>query len=179
MKNLKDFINETLINEAIVIGPNSNEEDIAACLEYIKQYAKSLRISNPEKQRYEKKGTPITKEIAQDLLSKRLYNNVSVRFEMDENWFVEFCNKNDIKVNMSNLGFGKDDVIKWTVPKKKMQSKDVYFDDNEIVWYDKTIGFRWDDAGLEIFDEYKDYAEEVLKIFKKKYKHDDWYLVKK
>lgn len=179
MKDLKDYIIESLIIEAIDITPKSSAEDLDACIDYIVKYSKSLKISKQEQERYEKKGTPITKEIAQDLLSKRLYNNVSVRFNMDPDYFLEICKKNGITVNMSNLGFGKDNVIKWGVPQKKMNAKDIYFDDADIVWYDKTIGFRWDDGGIEILPEYADKAEEVLAILKKKHKYDDWYLVKK
>lgn len=179
MKNIKDYIAESLVVEAINIDKSSSVEDLDACLDYIVKYAKSLKIQKAEQQRYEKKGTPITKEIAQDLLSKRLYNNVSVRFKMDPDYFLELCKKNDINVNMSNLGFGYDTVIKWGVPAKKMIAKDIYFDDADIVWYDKTIGFRWDDGGIEMLPEYENYAEEVLAILKKKHKYDDWYIVKK
>lgn len=178
MKNLTEFINESLIVEAVNIDSESSA-DFDAFLQYIEKYSKSLKIQNAEKQRYEKKGTPITKEIAQDLLSKRLYNNVSVRYTTTPEFFLSVCKKHNITVNMSNLGFGKDEVIKWGIPEKKMLAKDIYFDDADIVWYDKTIGFRWDDAGIEMLPEYEKYAEDVLAILKKKYKYDDWYIVKK
>lgn len=178
MKDIKEYINESLICEAVRID-NESSPDFDEFLEYIKKYSKSLKIQSAERQRYEKKGAPITKEIAQDLLSKRLYNNVSVRYTTDPEFFLDVCKKHNITVNMSNLGFGTDEVIKWVVPEKKMNPKDIYFDDIDIVWYDKTIGFRWDDGGVEILPEYEDRAEEVLTILKKKYKYDDWYLVKK
>lgn len=185
MKTLKDYINESFLVEAKTIT-DYDSPDFDEFLAYIKQYEKSLRISSPEKQRYDKKGTPITKEIAQDLLSKRLYNNISVRYDVTPEFFLDVCQKYDIKINMSNLGFGKDDVISWGVntSKKKVDvksvAKEIYWDDDEIVLGDKTIGYRHgkDGAGLEFFDEYKEYAEEVLKVFKRKYKGPNWYIVK-
>ena len=59
----------------------------------------------------------------------------------------------------------------------KINAKDVYFDNDEIVWKDTTIGYKWDDGGLEILPKYKSYANDILKIFKKLYKYDDWYIV--
>lgn len=178
MKDIKEYINESLVCEAVRID-NESSPEFDAFMEYVWKYSKSLKIQSAEKQRYEKKGTPITQEIAQDLLSKRLYNNVSVRYTTDPEFFLSICNKYNVTVNMTNLGFGKGEVVKWVVPEKKMNPKDIYFDDIDIVWYDKTIGFRWDDGGVEILPEYEDRAEEVLSILKKKYKYDDWYLVKK
>lgn len=179
MKTLIEKINEALLNEAVKIDSESSN-NFDGFLEYIKKYSKSLKIQNAERQRYEKKGAPITKEIAQDLLSKRLYNNVSVRYTSDPDFFLDVCKKHNITVNMSNLGFGTDEVIKWGIPKKKINPKDIYFDDIDLVWYDKTIGYRWDDGGIEMLPEYEDRAEEVLAILKKsKIYTDDFYLVKK
>ena len=179
MKTLIEKINEALLNEAVKIDSESSN-NFDGFLEYIKKYSKSLKIQNAERQRYEKKGAPITKEIAQDLLSKRLYNNVSVRYTSDPDFFLDICKKHNITVNMSNLGFGTDEVIKWGIPKKKINPKDIYFDDIDLVWYDKTIGYRWDDGGIEMLPEYEDIAEEVLAILKKsKIYTDDFYLVKK
>ena len=179
MKNLKEYINESMIVEAINIDSESSN-NFDEFLEYIKKYSKSLKIQNAERQRYEKKGTPITKEIAQDLLSKRLYNNVSIRYTSDPDFFLEVCKKHNITVNMTNLGFGKAEVIKWGIPKKKINPNDIYFDDIDLVWGDKTIGFRWDDGGIEMLPEYEDRAEEVLAILKRsRLYNDDFYLVKK
>lgn len=179
MRNITEYINDALITESVRID-NEYSDKFDEFLEYIKKYSKSLRIQNAEKQRYEKKGNAINKEIAQDLLSKRLYNNVSVRYDVDTKFFLDTCKKNNITVNMGNLGFGTDEVIEWGVPKKKMNSKDIYFDDADLVWVDKTIGYRLDDGGIEMLPEYEDYAEEVLAILKKKRIYtDDFYLVKK
>lgn len=179
MRGIADYINESLLIEAVNINSESSD-NFDEFLEYIKKYSKSLKIQSAERQRYEKKGAPITKEIAQDLLSKRLYNNVSVRYTTDPEFFLAVCKKHNITVNMGNLGFGTDEVIKWNVPEKKMNPKDIYFDDIDLVWYDKTIGFRWDDGGIEMLPEYEDRAEEVLAILKKKrIYNDDFYLVKK
>jgi hypothetical protein len=112
MKNITDFINESLIIETVNIDSESSD-NFDEFLEYIKKYSKSLKIQSAEKQRYEKKGAPITKEIAQDLLSKRLYNNVSIRYTSDPEFFLDVCKKHNITVNMGNLGFGTDEVIKW------------------------------------------------------------------
>jgi hypothetical protein len=163
MRNITEYINDALITESVRID-NEYSDKFDEFLEYIKKYSKSLRIQNAEKQRYEKKGNAITKEIAQDLLSKRLYNNVSVRYDVDTKFFLDTCKKHNITVNMGNLGFGTDEVIEWGVPKKKMNSKDIYFDDADLVWVDKTIGYRLDDGGIEMLPEYEDYAEEVLAI---------------
>lgn len=185
MKNLADFINErfetelNILNEASIEIDSENSSDFDSFLKYIQYFSKNLKIQNGEKQRYEKKGTPITKEIAQDLLSKRLYNNVSVRYATTPEFFLSVCKKYNITVNMSNLGFGKDEVIKWGIPEKKMLAKDIYFDDVDIVWYDKTIGFIYDDGGIEILPEYEKYTEDVLKILKRKYKYDNWYIAEK
>jgi hypothetical protein len=179
MKNITDFINESLIIEAVNIDSESSD-NFDEFLEYIKKYSKSLKIQSAEKQRYEKKGAPITKEIAQDLLSKRLYNNVSIRYTSDPELFLDVCKKHNITVNMGNLGFGTDEVIKWGMSEKKINPKDIYFDDIDLVWGDKTIGHRWDDGGIEMLPEYEDKAEEVLAILKKKrFYNDDFYLVKK
>ena len=179
MKTLVEKINEALITEAVKIDSESSN-NFDEFLEYIKKYSKSLKIQNAERQRYEKKGAPITKEIAQDLLSKRLYNNVSVRYESDPEFFLDICKKYDITVNMSNLGFGTGEVIEWASPKKKINPKDIYFDDIDLVWVDKTIGYRWDDGGIEMLPEYEDRGEEVLAILKRsRIYNDDFYLVKK
>lgn len=179
MRNITEYINESLLIEAVNINSESSEH-FDEFLEYIKKYSKSLKIQSAERQRYEKKGAPITKEIAQDLLSKRLYNNVSVRYTSDPDFFLDVCKKHNITVNMSNLGFGTDEVIKWGIPKKKINPKDIYFDDIDLVWGDKTIGHCWEDDGIEMLPEYEDIGEEVLAILKKKriYK-GDFYLVKK
>lgn len=178
MRGITDYINESLLIEAVNINSESSD-NFDEFLEYIKKYSKSLKIQSAERQRYEKKGASITKEIAQDLLSKRLYNNVSVRYVADPDFFLDVCKKHNITVNMSNLGFGTDEVIKWEIPEKKINPKYIYFDDIDLVWGDKTIGYRWDDGGIEMLPDYEDKAEEVLAILKKKYKYDDWYLVKK
>lgn len=178
MKDINEYINESLICEAVRID-NESSPEFDAFMEYVWKYSKSLKIQNQERQRYEKKGTPITQEIAQDLLSKRLYNNVSVRYTTDPEFFLAICNKHNVTVNMSNLGFGKGEVIKWDIPVKKMNPKDIYFDDIDIVWYDKTIGFRHNNGGVEILPEYVDRVEEILSILKKKYKYVDWHLIKK
>ena len=179
MKDLKEYINESIITEAIEID-NESSNNFDEFLEYIKKYSKSLKIQNAERQRYEKKGAPITKEIAQDLLSKRLYNNVSVRYTVDPDFFLDVYKKHNITVNMTNLGLGADEVIKWGIPKKKINPKDIYFDDIDLVWVDKTIGYRWDDGGIEMLPEYEDIAEEVLAILKRsRLYNDDFYLVKK
>lgn len=183
MRNITEYINE-YISESILVESvdikDESSEHFDEFLEYIKKYSKSLKIQSAERQRYEKKGAPITKEIAQDLLSKRLYNNVSVRYTSDPEFFLDVCKKHNITVNMSNLGFGTDEVIKWGIPEKKINPKDIYFDDIDLVWVDKTIGHRWDDGGIEMLPEYEDIGEEVLAILKKKriYK-GDFYLVKK
>lgn len=177
MKSLTNFINESIIMEAVQINsmedPKFNE-----FLEYIVKYSKSLKIQGAEKKRYEDKGNPITKEIAQDLLSKRLYNNVSVRYTTDPEFFLEVCKQNNIELNASNLGFGKLEVVRWNVADKKTKiaAKDIYFDDTDIVWIDKTIGFKSADGGIEMLPDYADKAEEVLSILKKKYKYEDWYI---
>lgn len=180
MKDLRSY----LICEAETIS-DFNSPLFDEFLEYIKKYEKSLRIGKPEQERYKKKGAPITKEIAQDLLSKRLYNNVSVRYTTQPEFFLEVCQKYDIQVNMTNLGYGKAEVIQWGIPNKKTAAKDIakeiYWDDNEIVLGDKTVGYRVgkDFSGIQLFDEYKEYAEEILKVFKRKYKGLDWHIVEK
>jgi hypothetical protein len=179
MKNLKEYISESFLVEGFDINDESSA-DFNDFLECIKKYSKSLKIQSAERQRYEKKGAPITKEIAQDLLSKRLYNNVNVRYSSDPDFFLDVCNKYNITVNMSNLGFGTAEVIKWGIPKKKINPRDIYFDDIDLVLVDKTIGHRWDDGGIEMLPGYEDIAEEVLAILKKKRIYqDDFYLVKK
>ena len=185
MKSLVDFINESfetelnVLNESLIEIDNENSEDFDAFLQYIQHFSKNLKIQNAEKQRYEKKGTPITKEIAQDLLSKRLYNNISATYSVTPELFLKVCKKHNITVNMTNLGFGKDEVVKWGTHENKITSKDIYFDDNDIVWVDKTIGFIYDDGGIEILPEYKKYTEDVLKILKRKYKDNGLYVVEK
>ena len=166
MRNITEYINE-YISESILVESvdikDESSEHFDEFLEYIKKYSKSLKIQSAERQRYEKKGAPITKEIAQDLLSKRLYNNVSVRYTTDPEFFLDVCKKHNITVNMSNLGFGTDEVIKWGIPEKKINPKDIYFDDiveKLINEYDvskdkaeediKIILNRFDDAGLII-----------------------------
>lgn len=177
MKNLIDFINESIVIEAVQIN-SINDPKFNEFLEYIAKYSKSLKIQNAEKKRYEAKGNPITKEIAQDLLSKRLYNNVSVRYTTDPDFFLDVCKQNNIELNAGNLGFGKLEVSKWNVVDKntKIAAKDIYFDDADVVWVDKTVGFKSDDGGIEMLPDYADRAEEVLSILKKKYKYDDWYI---
>lgn len=184
MKNLVNFINErfetelNVLNESLIKIDSENSDNFDEFLQDVQHFSKTLKIQNAEKQRYEKKGTPITKEIAQDLLSKRLYNNISVKYSVTPELFLKVCKKNNITVNMTNLGFGKDEVMKWGIPEKKIDPKYIYLDDNEIVWIDKTIGFVHDDWGIEMLPEYEKYAEEILKILKRKYKHY-WYLVEK
>ena len=177
MKTLKDYISESIIVEAITID-SENSYEFSDFMNYVLKYSKSLKIGNEERKRYEKKGTPITKEIAQELLSKRLYNNVSVRYKTDKKFFIEVCKKGGITVNMSNLGFGKDEVIEWIEPEKKIDQKYIYFDDNELVWYDKTIAFSYDDGGIKILPEYEKRSDEILSILNKKFKATDWYIVK-
>lgn len=185
MKNLVDFINERFetelnaLNEALIEIDSENSDNFDEFLQRIQYFSKNLKIQNVEKQRYERKGTPITKEIAQDLLSKRLYNNISAIYSVTPELFLKVCKKHNITVNMTNLGFGKDEVIEWGAPENKITSKDIYFDGNDIVWIDKTIGFIYDDGGIEMLPEYEKYDEDVLKILKRKYKRDNWYIVEK
>lgn len=191
MKNIREFINESLIFEAIQINSVTDTE-FNNFLEYILKYSKSLKIQSAERNRYEKKGIPLTKEIAQELLSKRLYNNVSVRYASTPEFFLEICQKNNITVNMSNLGFGKDAVIKWVIPEQikneKIKAKDVYFDNTELVWIDKTIGFRnvdyknrkIIDDGIKLLSKYKDKADEILDVLNKKFggfPAHKWYII--
>jgi hypothetical protein len=176
MITLIEYISESLLCEAVKID-SEGSQDFEAFMEYVKKYSKSLKIQSAEKQRYEAKGTPITQDIAQSLLSRRLHANVSLRYTTDPEFFVEICKKYGITVNMSNLGFGKGEVISWEIPEKKINPKHIYFDDDELVWYDKTIGYLLDDGGIELLDMYKCRADEILTILKKKYKGADFYIV--
>ena len=179
MKTLVEKINEALLNEASKPYIKSVEDIDDNFIHFLTKEAKGLKIQSAEKKRYDAKGG-ISKETAQDILSRRLYDHICYNYEIEPETFLEICKNSDVKVNMSNLGYGFDNVIKWGIPKKKINPKDIYFDDADLVWYDKTIGYRWDDGGIEMLPEYEDRAEEVLAILNKSKTYtDDFYLVKK
>lgn len=189
IKNLFNFINEALIKESFAVITSEKQPEFEDFVKYLIKYSKSLKISKSEQQRYKKNDSPITKDIAQNLLSKRLYNNVNAMYKIEPEFFLEICKKNSITVNMSNLGFGKDEVIKWNSDNKniKIDHKNLYFDDDCLVLFDKTIGYKNIDLqkreviddGIKLLPEYENRAEEILTALKKKFKYHNWYIIKK